>query len=205
MKTVHLISVNLFLLIYLVKTFMLLTNKHAGLEKFKKYTKIPEMIVSVVFLATGVYMFLQIGAIKNMQIIKLILVFASIPIAIIGFKKSNKMLALLSFLMIVSAYGVSEMSKKKPYPAKEIKVEANSTSEAVIGQNIYSANCVLCHGEDGSKGLNGSKDLRLSTLDHAGLVEIIKNGKGNMAAYKGVLKDNEIEEVAEYVNSLKTK
>lgn len=202
MKTIHLISVNLFLLIYLVKTLLLLFNKNNLLASFKKYTKVLEMIVSVTFLGTGLYMFLQIGAIKNMQIIKLLLIFAAIPLAVIGFKKSNKILASIAFLMIVMAYGVSEMSRKKPYPAKEIKITTDESSAGVLGPNIYAANCVMCHGEDGAKGLNGSKDLRVSTMDKSLMIDIITNGKGNMPAYKKVLSPQEIEAVAEYVKTL---
>ena len=43
----HKLVVVLFLLIYLIKTILLVANKTDALEKFKKITKIPEMIVSV--------------------------------------------------------------------------------------------------------------------------------------------------------------
>ncbi|MES2395188.1 MAG: SirB2 family protein, partial [Bacteroidota bacterium] len=89
----HLLSVILFLLIYLIKTVLLLSNKNEGLAKFTKVVKVPEMIVSTLFLVTGIYLLTQIPEIKTLLIIKIVAVLISIPLAIIGFKKKNKVLA----------------------------------------------------------------------------------------------------------------
>ena len=83
----HLVSVILFLLIYFIKTVLLLANKNEGLAKFTKTVKVPEMIISTLFLLTGIYMLTQIPEIKTLMIIKIIVVLAAIPLAIIGFKK----------------------------------------------------------------------------------------------------------------------
>lgn len=93
----HYLFVVLFTLIYLVKTILLLSDKDELLEKFKKKTRIAEMIVSFGFLATGIYLMTQLPVITVYMIIKLGLVFLSIPLAVIGFKKKNKVLASLSF------------------------------------------------------------------------------------------------------------
>ena len=67
----HLLTVILFLLIYLIKTFLLLTNKNENLEKFTKVVKVPEMIISTLFLGTGIYLLTQIPEIKSLLIIKI--------------------------------------------------------------------------------------------------------------------------------------
>ena len=107
LKIIHLVSVIIFLLIYFVKTILLISNKEDALTKLTKALKVPEMIVSFAFLATGIYLLTQVGEIKPLLIAKIGLVFLSIPIAVIGFKKRNKILGALSLLMITGAYGMS--------------------------------------------------------------------------------------------------
>lgn len=195
----HKISVIVFLLIYLIKTILLLMNNPGGLQRFTKIVKVPEMIVSALFLITGVWMFVEIGSIKTLQIVKLAAVALAIPLAVIGFKKSNKGLAIASLLLIILSYGFAEMAKKKPYPAKTTEASSNDN----VGQTAYEANCALCHGGNGTKGLNGAKDLSVSALDKGAIMEIITNGKGTMPAYKEVLSETEIGATADYVLTLK--
>ena len=52
----HTLVVILFLLIYLIKVGLLLFAKPETLDKFSKRIKIPEIIVSTLFLATGIYL-----------------------------------------------------------------------------------------------------------------------------------------------------
>ena len=194
----HLVSVNLFLLIYLIKTILLLANKNEGLVKFTKIVKVPEMIISTLFLITGIYMLIQIPEIKSFMIIKIVTVFLSIPLAIIGFKKGNKALAVIAFLLIVAAYGLAEMSKKQKSTAVE-----QLKSESLNGQELYTANCARCHGDDGKLGLMDSPDLSVSAISQDEKIMIIKNGKGVMTPFAGILTDEQIKAVAEYTETLK--
>jgi uncharacterized membrane protein SirB2 len=193
---IHRVSVVLFLMIYLVKTFLLLANKQDLLDRMTKVTKVPEMIVSTLFLVTGIWMFIEVGAIKQLQIIKLIAVFLAIPLAIIGFKKKNKALALISLLLIIASYGLAEMSKKHPYPSKAISEEAS-------GLDVYQANCSSCHGDDGTKGLGGAADLSHSQISKDEALTVIRMGKNNMAGFENVLSAKQIDAVADYIQTLK--
>jgi mono/diheme cytochrome c family protein len=194
----HLISVNLFLLIYLIKTIMLLANKNEGLAKFTKAVKVPEMIISTLFLLTGIYMLITIPTITTLLIIKIIIVFASIPLAVIGFKKRNKALAVTSLVMIITAYGLAEMSKKHKKDAPESHTEATMS-----GNDIFMANCSSCHGADGKLGAMGATDLSASSLDLNGRIEVIKNGRGAMTGFAGSLSDDQVKAVAEFTETLK--
>lgn len=196
----HLLSVVLFLLIYLIKTGLLLADKNESLEKFTKMVKVPEMIISTLFLATGIYMLTQIPEIKSLLIIKIVIVFASIPIAVIGFRKKKKALALLSLIMIVSAYGLAEMSKKQ----KSKAMETVSTTE-IDGKNLFEISCTPCHGTDGKLGKLGASDLSISALDEASINSIITNGRGAMSPFEGALTAEQIEAVSKYVETLRTK
>ena len=56
----HYLVVVLFLLIYVIKTILLLSNKNDLLAKFSKKVKIAEIIISVLFLVTGIYLSTQL-------------------------------------------------------------------------------------------------------------------------------------------------
>jgi mono/diheme cytochrome c family protein len=196
MLKVHYVSVTLFFIHYVIKTILLLANKQDTLTKYTKPTRIPEMIISFAFLVTGIYMLTQMGEIKNMLWIKVLLVLASIPLAVIGFKRNNKIFAALSLLLITASYGLAEMSKK---PKKVQGVVANSLD----GKAIFDANCASCHGVDGKAMLAGAKDLTVSTLSHDEYLSVITKGKNSMAAYEKILSQEQIEAVAVYTESFK--
>ena len=86
----HRISVTLFFLIYVVKTVLLLSGRADLLQKFTKSTKVIEMIVSALFLSTGVWLMTKLSHIETILWVKIIIVLASIPIAIVGLKKEIK-------------------------------------------------------------------------------------------------------------------
>ena len=206
LATIHLISVQLFLLLYIVKTILLFSNVNT-LDKVTRFTKVPEMILSTLFLVTGSWLLFILGAIKTLLIIKLVLVFASIPISVIGFKKKNKMLAVLSVLLILGAYGISEAAKKKPFIPSKVEVNGNADETAKLGVKTYIANCAMCHGKDGKKMYRKAKDLSVSGLDQASTELIVREGskssKGIMPAFAGTLNEEEIAAVSVYIQSLR--
>lgn len=194
----HTLVVTLFLLIYVIKTILLLSNKNDLLVSFTKKVKIAEMIISFLFLITGIYLATQLpfgGKYDYLFWIKLTMVLVAIPVAIIGFKKSNKILAALSLLLITGAYGIAESYKKKKAIPKE-------TSEGIAsndGASLYTANCIMCHGADGKLGLSGAKDLSTSQLDVSGIKEVILHGKNLMQ--RVMVNEEQAGAIAEYVNS----
>ncbi len=131
--------------------------------------------------------------IPNLLWIKIILVLASIPVAIIGFKKQNKILAALSLLMITGSYGLAEVQKKKREKGETVAVNN------VNGKEIYDAKCVLCHGSDGKAGLSGASDLSVTQLTTDSIKLIIQNGRRTMV--KVDITDEQATAVAAYVES----
>jgi mono/diheme cytochrome c family protein len=199
---IHTVSVALFLLTYLIKTILIFTSK-SMLRKYAAITKVPEMIISVTFLVTGIWLFVLIGGIKVMQIIKLAMVLIAIPVAIVGFKKEKKGLALLSLILITAAYGVSEASRSKPYmPLKT--VAANGTNSTFSeGALVYHSNCAFCHGQDGRKMYRNATDLTLSLLNEDAIKQMVREGKGRMPAYITQLQEEQINAVAVFVKGLR--
>lgn len=189
----HWLVVTLFFLIYVVKTVLLLSNRQDLLQKFTKVIKVPEMIISALFLITGVYLLTQVPEIKTIMWIKIALVLASIPVAVIGFKKGNKILAALSLLMITASYGLAEMSRKQ----KSVVVPEGIA--AADGKSLYEANCKLCHGDDGKLGAAGAKDISVTQMDVATIKQTVLQGKGMMNKIE--MTDEQAAAVAAYVES----
>ncbi len=199
----HYLVVSLFLLLYVVKTVLLLSNKKELLTVFAKKTRLFEIIISFLFLGTGIYLMTQLpygSKFDYLLWIKLVMIFGSIPIAVIGFRRYNKILAALSLLMITGSFGLGEIYHKKKGIAKEPETKTGTTEVAATdGKTLYQANCVLCHGNDGKLGAAGAKDLTASAMDAAGIKEIIIHGKGAMPA--APVNEEEAAAISEYVNS----
>jgi mono/diheme cytochrome c family protein len=198
----HKLVVSLFLLIYLIKTIMLLSGNNEKLDGFTKKVKVPEMIISVLFLLTGIVLAVNSGDIGAWFWFKIAAVALSIPLAVVGFKKKSKMLAFLSLFLLIYAYGVSET--RAPFFKKET-IEVSSTEVSGMGAEIYSLACMNCHGADGKLGRSGAKDLTLSTLSHEEKVALVGKGKNGMPGFHSQLKPLQIEAVVNYVESLKKK
>ena len=193
----HFAVVTIFFLIYLIKTILLLANKTEALQSFTKKIKVIEMIVSFLFLATGVYLMTQIPEIKPMLIIKITIVLLSIPLAIVGFKKGNKGLATLSFILILAAFGMGEMMKNKKAVVSE---KAVNTDGSINSQELYMANCSSCHGDNGKKGLAGALDLSVTKLSNDSISSIIINGRNTMGKING-LTSEQAKAIAAYVKT----
>lgn len=209
-KTIHIASAGLFLLDYLIKTILLLIGSSA-LEGYKKVTKVPSMIISTIFLVTGIYLIAKIGMgnVGGWFHLKVTLVVIGVVLGIIGFKKNNKALAVISTLLFIYIYGISETKDAKlgigkPSMANVVTDTANVNYDVIAhGKAVYLMNCMKCHGEDGKAGINGASNLTASLCEHRGLIGIIRNGRKLMPAYKDLLSEQEVIAVAEYVKSLR--
>lgn len=204
----HKITVTLFLLIYFIKAVLLLSNKKDQLINFSTKVKVPEMIISFLFLATGVYMLIKGGHPELYLMVKIVLVLASIPLAIIGIKKSNKVLLALSVLILIYVYGVAEtksltFSKSAP---SGIIMDARDDNYKIEehGRALYQQHCMRCHGMEGNKMRYDSPDLTQSKLSNEERWKIINNGKGMMPAFENALDENESKALDAFLNTLKS-
>lgn len=202
LKHLHLLMVILFVLSLVIKTVLLFVNKDK-FAAYKQKTKIPEMITTIVFLITGIIMIvLKDAKFSSFLWIKLSVILVAIPLAIVGFKKQNKILALIGTLLFVGIYGLAEMAKKRPYMDTNVDLTQISAGSIQHGEELYSKNCTICHGAEGDLGLGGASNLKISTLTDTEIVNVISNGRGNMAAYKQ-LNDQDLEALKNYLITLR--
>lgn len=79
-----------------------------------------------------------------------------------------------------------------------------STAQTDTGK-LYGQKCGLCHGDDGKLSVSGAKDLTVSTLGREEVIAQITYGKGSMPPQDGILTAQQIEQLADYTISLRTK
>ena len=203
----HLIMVSIFLGLYMVKTILLLTRPDGLYVRFRKVTLVPEIVVSILFLLTGFWMLLNIGEIKNMLLVKLALTGLVIPFAVFAFKKKHKLFSVISFVVLISIYGLAEMSKKvKPHPNhidSKVLMTSSSYTLSSHGQILYNQYCVNCHGPLGNDQYSGAKRLSISIKSDSGIVSIIKQGKAAMPKYARLFNDDELRALTEFVKVLR--
>jgi mono/diheme cytochrome c family protein len=217
----HVLVVVLFLLLFIVKAFLLFTNKLQTLENLRNKTKVLDIILGVLILATGGYLIFQYNGVPTWLIVKVLLVLAAIPLGIVGIKKHNKPLTALSLLLFLYVYGVAEaknlnMKKEKPAEVTADKnatvpeeksapaISAEMTGTALANAKvIYKQQCGACHGENGKKGISNAADLSVSTLSLEERKIIILQGKGIMPGYQGQITEQEAEELAAFTQTLK--
>jgi mono/diheme cytochrome c family protein len=204
----HKLVVILFVVHYVIKLALLLLNRKEQLAAYTRRTRIVEMVISTLFLVTGIAMIVQLPAERMdwLLIVKVVLVLGSIPLAVIGFRRSSKGLALLSVFLLFMAYGLAEMHKAGVGAKKTEVPEAMAANQLEMGNYLYHnaqpAACVSCHGEDGKAGIAGSKDLTASQLSDDEMLAVIKNGKNAMPKYKKY-SEEEIRAMIAYIRSLK--
>jgi mono/diheme cytochrome c family protein len=78
---------------------------------------------------------------------------------------------------------------------------ARAQSAADAGRDVYAQHCAPCHGER-LNATGAAPDLKLLRADQkTHFDEIIRNGKGQMPAWEGMISDEEISQIWAYVRS----
>ncbi|MBL7900838.1 MAG: cytochrome c [Bacteroidia bacterium] len=198
--TLHKWSAILFVTIYLFKLAGLFGVAYLDSFFQKKPMRILEMVISASFLITGIWRFTSIPESSHTTLlyIKIAMVFMNIPLAVVAYKRRNKLLAAVSMILLLGTYGLAEANKRRP-------VVADTARDAVAGPAIYqSANCGACHGADGKAGIAGAKDLSTSQLADEDIRKVISKGNAKgMPGYGKQLAESQIAALAEYVKTLR--
>ena len=107
---------------------------------------------------------------------------------------------LLIFFVICTAFISFNCSQDAPAENTEmVKVPE------LPGKVVYVKTCRLCHGNDGSLGLSGAANLKITMLNVEQIKTVVIEGRKGMPSWKGQLTPAEIQQVAEYVVTLKNK
>ena len=100
-----------------------------------------------------------------------------------------------------------------PDDAKKVKNPSPPTAETLAaGEQLFTDNCVLCHGEKGAGDGPGAKTIKVKPANFTdpkvqaetdgSLYWKMTNGRGPMPAWKDVLSDQERWELVGYIRKL---
>jgi mono/diheme cytochrome c family protein len=80
-------------------------------------------------------------------------------------------------------------------------VSAQDEAKIEAGENVYNTNCQVCHGEQ-LVNTGQTFDLRrLKDNERARFDNSVRNGKNQMPPWKGVLTDEEIDQLWHYIRA----
>ena len=105
----------------------------------------------------------------------------------------SKLVYFLIFIIVFSLHACHSPKNKESQLTKEIQSP----------KELFSSHCVSCHGADGTLGMSGAKNLQLSTLDKESITNQITKGKGMMTGFEGKLSSKEIDDLTNYVITLR--
>ncbi|MEZ2336648.1 cytochrome c [Mucilaginibacter sp. RCC_168] len=80
---------------------------------------------------------------------------------------------------------------------------AYAQNPPLTGKALFEKKCATCHGNDGTRGRWGAKNLQLSKLDNNELLNTISNGRGIMPNWGKKLSISQISSVIEYIKTLR--
>jgi cytochrome c6 len=106
-------------------------------------------------------------------------------------------LIILSITLYFGACGSADASNNSGDGADQ------AATASADGEEVYQKYCVLCHGSDGKLAINGAKDITISQLTREERITLIREGKGLMTPFEGILSQDEIEAVVSYSMTLK--
>jgi cytochrome c6 len=83
-------------------------------------------------------------------------------------------------------------------------------SRNALGHDTFKARCATCHGTDGRASTSIGKSLhaadlhsaKVQRLSNTAIASTIRNGKGNMPPFGGLLSSDEVHALVRYVRSL---
>lgn len=105
---------------------------------------------------------------------------------------------LLIFFVVCTAFLSFSCSQSAPAE----NVEAPLKNE-MPGKMVYIKSCRLCHGQEGNLGLSGAANLKMTALNVEEIKVVVANGRKGMPAWKNQLTPEQIQQVSEYVLTLK--
>src|SRR5271155_511433 len=84
-------------------------------------------------------------------------------------------------------------------PAALAQDAAPDKAKVAAGENVYNTNCAICHGDDLVNSGQTFDLRRLKANERPRFENSVRNGKNQMPPWKGVLNDEQIDQLWRYI------
>ena len=78
---------------------------------------------------------------------------------------------------------------------------AQDKAKIEAGENVYNTNCAICHGDQLKSSGQFPNLRRLTANDRERFDTTVRNGRNQMPPWKGVLSDDEIDQIWAYIRA----
>jgi len=80
---------------------------------------------------------------------------------------------------------------------------SNAQNIPLTGKTLFETKCAKCHGNNGTRGRWGAKNLQTSRLNDHDILKILSTGKGIMPNWSNKLSPAQLLSIAEYIKTLR--
>ena len=222
MTAFHHLVVVAFWLLYGYKVGLLVGGRTDLLAHLRARAPWLDGVLGAGVLVTGGYLALvYAGAWPWWLVVKIGLVVALLPLALVALRQQRKGLAVATLLAFGYVYGVgytrsltlvptpgARTTPADPRPGRVLTAPLpplapdSTQTGGLIGEMTYRQNCIRCHGRNGDMCLYGARNLQQSTLSLDARLALITGGRGKMPAFYPRLTPEQIGAVARYSQTL---
>ena len=221
MTALHHLVVVAFVLLYAYKIGLLMAGRTDLLVHLRARAPWLDGVLGAAVLATGGYLAVQYaGAWPWWLVVKIGLVLALLPLALVALRRGQKGLAVATLLAFGYVYGVgytrslalrpgAPASATSPTDPRDGRVLVpplsapdSTQTGGFVGKLLYKQNCIRCHGLNGDMCLYGARNLQQSVVSLDGRIALISQGRGRMPAFYPRLTPEQIGAVAHYSRTL---
>jgi mono/diheme cytochrome c family protein len=82
-----------------------------------------------------------------------------------------------------------------------VRASAQDKAKIEAGENVYNTNCAICHGDQLKSSGQFPNLRRLTVNDREKFDTTVRNGRNQMPPWKGVLSDEEIDQIWAYIRA----
>lgn len=205
----HTLIASLYTLLVCVLSFFVVTRNKNAFTTLRRKLRWPRMVLEILLLGTGAFLLYRApDGLTADYFVKYGATAAAIVLAIVGFKRFQRLPSTLSVLLLVYVFYAARQHDWRLRSAETrsagVEVFKSMPPETLQaqGKELYKINCLRCHGDNGRAQYRKAPDLTRFEKGDEYARHLLVNGLNAMPAFSH-LNETQQEAVLAYLKSLK--